>query len=404
MPKGFYSPTAWGQREPLPLVPLCGKCGLWQHCQSPKMPVSGKGRRKVLIVAEAPGETEDLRNTQLVGNAGSELVRILATLGVDMRKDCWLDNSLRCRPMDKDGKNRTPTNDELSYCRPNLSNALKVLSPDVIIPLGIPAIKSVVALAWKDGEVDDAGSWVGWQIPSIKLNAWICPTYHPSFLLHEKNLAAELHVTKHLRAAFTLQDKPYKTLPNFEDRAKTTMDSQKAADIIRSLVIYGAPLAFDYETTTLKPDSEHAEIICCSVSNGEISIGYPWLGEAIVATKEMIQSDVPKIAANFPFEDRWTRKKLGCAVKNWYWDIVLGAHWKRCNRGICSLKFQAFVLLGMYDYDSHLNPYMQRADKNSNLPNRLKEVELEKLLKYCSMDSLLEVLVAQRQMEGLQWK
>jgi uracil-DNA glycosylase family 4 len=188
MPKGFFSPTVWTrQQAPPSLIPECNKCGLFRHCKSPKMPVSGKGRKRVLIVAEGPGKNEDDRGIQLCGNAGHELVRLLHKIGVNMRRDCWLTNAVICRPMDANGSNRAPTDNELSYCRPNLLGTIKELEPEVIIPLGKHATKSVIALAWKDGEVDDMGSWAGWCIPNTKFNCWITPTYHPSFLLHGKH-------------------------------------------------------------------------------------------------------------------------------------------------------------------------------------------------------------------------
>lgn len=400
--QGFFTPSAWTQKESLSLVPACGQCGLYQHCKSPKMPVTGEGRRRVLIVAEAPGENEDKRGIQLVGNTGMNLVRILNNIGVNMRRDCWLTNALICRPKDEKGSNRKPTTEELGFCRPNLIKTLNKLKPDVVITLGGPATASIMPLAWKQGEVEEITRWVGWRIPCQKLNTWICPTYHPSYLLHEKNPAAELHVARHLKAAFRLKDKPWPDgPPDYDHRVEVIMNSDTAADYISAIMLQGEPIAFDFETTTLKPDSKHAEIICCSVSNGGTTIACPWHGRAVEATKNLIQSDVPKIVANLRFEQRWCRKKLGCEVRNWHWDTVLGAHWRDCRRGIASLKFQAFVLLGTPDYDSHLDAYKESKDGNCNLPNRLKEVEPAVLMRYCGMDALLEVLVAQKQMEGM---
>lgn len=398
---GFYSPSyLQSQKTPLSLVPQCGKCGIYKDCKSPMMKVSGKGRRKVLVVAEAPGENEDAKGIQLIGNAGMKLVWLLDNIGVDMRKDCWLTNALICRPKDAQGQNRKPTNDELEWCRPNLLKTINALKPDVIIPLGVAAIASVIALAWKEGEVDNVERWANWKIPSTKLNAWICPTYHPSYLLREKNMAAQLHVQRHLKAAFELEGKPWQKIPDWKSKVYVEMDHHKAAASVRTLMAYNEPLAFDYETTTLKPDGQYAQIICCAVSNGKTSVAYPWYGEAIIATGELIRSDIPKIASNLDFEERWTRKAFGRGVKNWHTDTVLRAHWLDCRRGICSLKFQSFVLLGVEDYDSHLKPYM--AGKGCNEPNRLREVEPNTLLTYNALDSLFEVLVAQKQWESEQ--
>lgn len=397
------------------MVPQCGKCGLDKTCISPKMPVTGAGKCKILIVAEAPGANEDERNIQLVGNAGNELTRILHKVGINLRKDCWLTNALICRPWerDKDGEviNRKPTKEEVSYCRPNLANTIRSLQPDIILPLGETAVMSIMPLAWKDGEVDDIGTWVGWQIPSVKLNAWICPTYHPSFLLHEKSPVAELLVTKHLRAAEKLKGKPYPDgPPDYKKMVTCIYEADKAAIAIEEMMSQSHyfdelgneglhPIAFDYESTTLKPEWPVAKILSCSMSNGNTTIAYPMIGAAIEATKRFLKSDIPKIAANLPFEDRWSRKKLGVCVRNWYWDTLLGAHWLDCRSGIVSVKFQSFVLLGADDYSYIIDP--DKGSKGGSKENNMSKVEISDLLLYNGLDSLFEYLIAMKQMSHL---
>ena len=295
----------------------------------------------------------------------------------------------------------------MRYCRPNLRRTIEELRPKVIIPLGGPAVYSVVSLAWKDvemeaargkkGRKEQATKWAGWQIPSQKLNAWICPTYHPSFVLREQSQALELHVSRHLRTAFELDDLPWpKGAPDFGKRCRVIMSPSEATAAIRKYTEAGKPVAVDLETTTLKPDSSSAQILCCSVSDGVTSIGFPWLGNTIIAMSELLKSDVGKIGANFQFEERWFWANLGHGARNWIWDTVVGAHVLDCRSGICSLKFQAFVLLGQPDYSSHLDPFI--AGEHPNSSNRLKEVEPFVLYRYCAMDSLLECLVAEKQM------
>jgi uracil-DNA glycosylase len=389
---GFYSPATWTkQKQPLTLVPQCGLCGLYKHCKSPKMKVTGQGKKKVLIVAEAPGQHEDEKGIQLVGNAGQELIRILANIGINMRKDCWLTNAITCQPTE-DGGNRKPTPEEIDYCRPNLVNTLEELKPNVVISLGDTAIRSIIALAWKDGEVKDVGQWVGWRIPSIKLNTWICPSYHPSYLLREKSQALELHTTKHLKKAFCYTARPWKEPPDYTKRVKCFVNADDAIPHLKMFLVSGLPIAFDFETNCLKPDRKDSRILCCAVSDGEISIAFPWHGKAIETMKQILQSDIGKIAANLRFEERWVRRHLGISVKNWVFDTVIGSHWADCRHGINSLKFQSFVRLGVSDYDSHLQPYME-GDGGNGL-NILDQVELPELLKYCGMDAILEVKVA----------
>lgn len=67
----------------------CEKCGLYKNCLSPKMDYSGEGRKNILIIAEAPGKTEDEQGVQLVGQAGELFKENLNNLGFDLDQDFW---------------------------------------------------------------------------------------------------------------------------------------------------------------------------------------------------------------------------------------------------------------------------------------------------------------------------
>jgi hypothetical protein len=156
-------------------------------------------------------------------------------------------------------------------------------------------------------------------------------------------------------------------------------------------------VAFDYETDRLKPDHPDARVVSCSVSDGETTIAYPWHGEAIEATKKLLQAPCGKIASNAKFEDRWTKRALGIRVRNWFWDTMQAAHVLDCRPGVTGLKFQAFALLGQEPYDSQVAPYLKSAKEGANEVNRIRDVGLSKLLLYNGLDSLLEFRVAQIQ-------
>ncbi len=76
---------------------------------------------------------------------------------------------------------------------------------------------------------------------------------------------------------------------------------------------------------------------------------------------------------------------------------MLAAHCIDNRSEICSVKFQAFVLLGLADYDSHIAPYLK--SKTANGVNRIRDLEEEDLLMYNGLDSLVEYIVMERQKE-----
>jgi len=384
--KGFF-PDSQLQKQPPLRSPRCGSCGLCKTCNSPKMQPTGQGKRGVLIVAEAPGASEDEKGTQLIGKAGQELRRIMKELGWNLDRDCWKTNVLICRPPD----NRKPTEKEIHYCRPNLLKTIKQLQPETIILMGGVAVKSLIGHVWKES-VGAIGRWVGWRIPCQELNTWICPTWHPSYLLRENNPVLNLHFQKHLEDAFDLSGRPWEEVPKYRETVKVLYPGV-AAERIRHRK-WNGPIAFDYETNCLKPDAEWAQIVSCAVSDGKWTFAYPWAGMAIAATSELLRSDVPKIASNLKFEERWTRAMLCHGVNGWAWDTMLKAHELDNRPGITGLKFQAFVQLGQGDYDSHIDPYLKATGPGR--PNRTKEI-LDQLLPYNGMDALLTRLVAEKQ-------
>jgi hypothetical protein len=215
----------------------------------------------------------------------------------------------------------------------------------------------------------------------------------------KENETRKMLFEQHLKAACKLKGRPWKKVPDWKSRLVVEMDHQRAALQIQYLTSARDPVAVDFECNMLKPDSNKARILSCAVSNGKISFAYPWHGEAAKATRELLDSDVPKIGWNYKYEDRFTMKEFGHPVNNWMYDGMIGTHILDNRRNICSLKFQAFVRLGVDSWDDDVKPYM--GSKGSNEPNRLTDFPLDKLLIYNSYDALLEWKLAQIQMKEL---
>lgn len=393
--KGFFDASLLGGKAAISQIPACGACGLYKSCLSPKMPVTGKGGRKILIVGEAPGETEDERNKQFIGKAGQRLEREFRAVGIDMRKDCWLTNSIICWP---GSGNPTPNPKQIEWCRPNLFNTLEELQPEIILCFGMTAVRSLLGRIWRK-DVGKIGRWVGYQIPNQKPNAWICPMYHPSYLERMNDPVMDLHFHRHLKKAVSLEGRPWEKLPEYEKQVQVLINPEEAAHKLKRFIAKRPTLiAFDYETNMLKPDSQEASIYTCAVSDSETTLAYPWHGEAVQLTKQLLMDKtIGKVASNLKFEERWTQKEFGTGVKGWAWDTMQSAHiLDNRKANITGLKFQAYIYLGAESYDDHISPFLE--GKNSNKPNKIKQADLKQLLIYNGVDALLEVLLAPIQM------
>jgi uracil-DNA glycosylase family 4 len=359
------------------------------------MPVAGKGRRKILVVGEAPGETEDRTNRPFVGKAGRYLRRALDQVGVDLDEDCWTTNALICRPPD----NKIKDENAVEYCRPNLLREIDRLKPQTVVLLGATPVKSLIGFLWKES-VGTISRWVGWNVPCQRFNCWVCPANHPSYLIRLDNPLADRLFLGTLRKAFAHDRRPWDTVPDYRDKVEVEFDTDKAAGAVLGMV-GKRPVAFDFETNMLKPDSDAARIVCCSVSDGRRTVAYPWYGAAVRATKALVESGTPLIASNMKFEDRWTRKVLKAKVRNWNWDTMLAAHVIDNRPDITSIKFQAFALLGQESYDDHVKPYLESRQPGGYSKNRVTQVDMRDLMLYCGLDSLLEWKVAHIQKRRL---
>jgi len=391
--KGFFAESEYIVKSPTFHAPRCESCLLYTKCNSPKMPIEGEGKKEILLIGSSPGLTEDEDGHLFVGETGQFIERMLGRLGIDMHEDCWMTHALICRSKEQ------PTNKQIDFCRPNLNNAIEELTPKVIIPFGIAAIRSVMGRLWKEN-IGEEGIWLGWTIPSQELNSWVCPNWNPrSIISNKKKQLIPLHTRlfeNNLERAVRKKRKPWEVVPDYLSQIECILDPKKAAHILRKMVQKGGTVCFDYETDRLKPDSKDAKIVCCSVCwNGKKTIAYPWHGEAIEATSELLRSPLPKWGQNIKFEERWTRAILGHRVRNWQWDAMLGMHWLDNRRKITGAKFQCMVFLGQGEYNKKAEPFLQA--KGGNAQNNIHKMAIKDVLQYCGMDSLTEYLVGEIQ-------
>lgn len=402
--RGFFAGSQLVSKAPVGLHPKCGACGLHRHCQTPKMEVSGLGERRIMVIGEAPGEADDNEGSQFVGKSGVELRKRMRACGLDLDRDCWKTNAIICRPSTVRKKhvelsNRPPTDVEIDYCRPNLLKAIETLKPVAFLLLGTAAVQSLIGHIWREAP-GSINRWQGWVIPCQSLNAWIFPTFAPSQLLREDDVVLHRMFDTVLEKLGDIEDRPFKDVPDERSNVEIVMDPSRAARMLRKMIEKGGPIAFDYETNMLKPDSPKSVIVSCSVCwRGKKTIAYPWLGDAINATRELLRSPNPKIASNLKFEERWTRRHLKTKVRNWYWDTMLAAHIIDNRNGITSIKFQSFVLLGSDIWDDHIQEFLHTPKNGDSDVNQiLEQIDLNDLLLYNGLDSLLEYRVAEVQM------
>lgn len=133
----------------------------------------------IMLIGEAPGETEDLCGEPFVGSAGQVLNIILRKNNIE-RHRLSITNIVKCRPPN----NRTPNEGEIKACLPYLVEQIKQLRPIVIVPMGVTAAETI--LQKKVKITRERGKLMLYKYPDGKVCA-ILPTIHPSAILHNPN-------------------------------------------------------------------------------------------------------------------------------------------------------------------------------------------------------------------------
>lgn len=426
------------RQNALPTVEQCDTCGLHRMVRSPKMAYHGEGKLGILAIGEGPGGKEDAYNKQFheTGDAGAKIREHMATHSVDLDRDCWSINAINCRPTTPDGKsNRTPTYQELVYCRPKMMRAIQELKPKAIFLFGASATESYLmdrsdavrraAFEEKKGQKKSViDTWRGLHFPDRNSPceysspySWVYPMLHPAYLL--RNPAAEHVFARDLANAFdhysngqiyNLCNIPLNT--DWTKHIKPIADYESIMSFLRRVIDHEFDtISLDYETTGLKPFQAGHEIVSFSIGyllNGypramSVPLSHPGTGfgkekEAILSQLKAILSDgsIGKVAHNIQMEEKWSRKIVGCEVQGWQWDTMQTAHIIDERDLFTSLDKQVFLMTG-YEYGQDISFY-----KKGFPFNRMKEAPLLDLLMYGGLDALFTKILSQDQKDYLE--
>ncbi len=138
----------------------------------------GNPDARIMLVGEAPGADEDRIGRPFVGVSGQMLDRMLACIGLD-RTRVYIANAVYWRPPG----NRTPTGEEIAACLPFVERHIELVSPEILVLLGAPAVKSL--LARKEGITTLRGQWFQYESAGLARPIPTLATLHPAYLLRQ---------------------------------------------------------------------------------------------------------------------------------------------------------------------------------------------------------------------------
>lgn len=385
----------------------CGSCRLWKNCNSPKMKVSGEGRRKIFVLGEAPGKQEDTKGSQFLDRPSQYLKRLLRKQGIDLDKDCWKHYAVPCLPTDEKGKIRKPTDNEIAYCRPSVIKEIQKRKPTNIVLIGPTALKSFLGERWKK-DLGGIDKWRGWAIPDKDFQAWVLPIYSPAHILRlaKKQPVAETIFEQDIRLIGDAIDRQFPILPDADKFCEILRTKEAVSQYLVDVLRYKPNgLAFDYESSGLKPHKRGHRIATVSMCwQAGKAVAWEWKNTDIPLFKRIMENpNIGKIAANMKMEDHWTAVRGRCEVKGWLWDTMQAAHVLDNRKGITSLKFDVYKRFGVTDYSSPIDSYLTSNSKEfgANAFNRVFEAPMGELLLYNCKDGFYTFHLAKEQMKEM---
>jgi len=386
----------------------CEVCKLDRGCKTPGMKYHGEGRKKILIIGDSPTRNDDDYGVPLVGESGSFLMNSLTHLGIDLNKDCWRTNAVKCFIP----KGKKPTKRELRCCREKLVEEINVLNPMFIWLFGPSAIESFYMDKFSGLGIT---RWRGLCIPDPITNAWIFPMYHPSHVLqniHDENLDAifMMDLKKAVRGANRVERPAF---PDLEKSVKLITKIEKVIKYLRYIKKEKPMIFFDYETTSLKPFNKGNRIWSISIAFDDDAIAfplaYPWFEEEDQETisylwgKILQDPKIKKVAHSLKFEDMWSRHIFGLdKVAGWENCTQATAHILDSRTKFTGLKFQSYINFGVYGYDKEIKSHLVPKDTKSI--NTVDQFPLNKLLLYNALDAKLTRMLYFKQQKTLRRK
>ena len=157
-------------------VSTCDSCEILSSCRTQTVFGEGDPQARFLFFGEGPGADEDRTGRPFIGKAGQLLTKMITACTLD-RADCYITNTVKCRPPG----NRNPDGEEIQNCRSYYQQQLNLIRPEYIVCLGAIAASELLSTKLSVGRLRG------------KLHQYrgskVLVTYHPAYLL--RNPAAK---------------------------------------------------------------------------------------------------------------------------------------------------------------------------------------------------------------------
>jgi DNA polymerase-1 len=398
---GFFTSAELSKAKVIPkldqLEPNCKKCELHLKCKHPKIGVTGQGKKKILIIGGASTYDEDLYGTAFSGESSFILKKQLQKNNIILNRDCWKVNAVACASVNYF---LPPKTAQIQCCYPKIKKIILELKPTTIILCGPIAITSLFGKNFSNRTVD---RWRMYCIPDEKFKCNIIPILHPEDL-SEKDINEQKQYERDLQRVGYLVTLPYKPRVDYESYVTLLTDYTSVKKQLKRVLKEKLKIAFDYETTGLKPYTPGHKIVTIGFAVSETeAYAFPfdyktfWTKEEFSKIKRLWwkilkNKKIDKIAHNVKFETIWSKKILKATPKC-HFDTMIGAHILDNRSNSLGLKFQTFVNFGVRPYDEHIKPFLE--SKNGEF-NTIEKAPFKELLLYNGLDCVFTFMLYEK--------
>ena len=326
-----------------PLISAVMDCsGCWVgECKSPQMEPYGKGEMRIMLVGYAPDEREDQQGRPFCGPMGQFIKAQLNGVSIDLPHDCIATNVVQCW-------SASPTIQQVRNCHHRLENQIRANKPGLILTFGLQPARSVLQAPFTlDLEQVQGKIW-----PCRHYDCWVGCLPDPlscirKDVVDEQRASDFAHMLRNIFEAYLSAEWPEEPKIEF-----TTIRDQRELDNAVQDILASGAMNLDWETTTLSPFDEGADILSLSITTSQHSyfIPFRYFDQTDSAFRQslirLLESDNQKSIQNAQFEWLWGRNHLNIEIKNVVHDSMLGAHILDERKRGTSLEYLSFERWG----------------------------------------------------------
>lgn len=294
---------------------------------TPGPPVWGVGPypTKVMVVGEAPGETEERLKVPFVGESGKLLDEMLVKVGL-ARGDIYITNAVKKRPVSPTGETKTPSPTLIKKWAPLLWDEINQVRPEIIFLTGGPATRAVYPATLPISKARGV-------VKQHTLGFKTLSTFHPAYILRDVERKPIMESDFALLAKLVRGE-------DIEFRSKVhkvcaTVESVQ--NLVEYCITQAEEVALDIETTGLDWINDKLLCICVSPAPEEAYV-VPLMGQhcseiwgaedkekVYMLLRQLLRSATPKIFHNGSFDTKFLEHR-GFKVENWKYDTLIEHH------------------------------------------------------------------------------